>query len=61
MASKSGELKIVWVGTKRRVGLKQERKAIRRYGDAILSSGPVRLRGKLRSGYAVSILKNRKK
>lgn len=51
-------LKTVWVGSNRKVGVKKERMAIKKYGDAILTSGPIRMNSKIKYGYALSVPSN---
>lgn len=48
-------LKTIWVGKSRLDAKLQEKKAIKKYGDAIMSSGAVILKGKETMGYAVSV------
>ena len=51
------KLKTIWVGKSKSLAKKKEKMAMKKYGDAIMSSGMVKINGKLEHGYAVSIKK----
>ena len=55
------ELKTIWVGKNKKVGKEKERMAIKKYGDAILTSGIIKIKGELEYGYALSISSPRRK
>ena len=46
-------IRAIWTGVNRRVGVKKERMATKKYGDAILSSGPITVNKKEKFGYKV--------
>jgi len=48
-------LKSIWIGTNRKIGVKKERLATKKYGGAILTSGPIIMKGKTKFGYAVNV------
>jgi hypothetical protein len=53
-----GDLRSVWVGTDEFEGERMEQEAIKKYGDAMLSSGPVKINGKTVYGYSVFVPEN---
>jgi len=49
------ETKIIWTGKSESEAKKQEVKALRLYGDALISEGPIKFKGKSIYGYAVQV------
>ena len=55
------KFKTIWVGKNLKVGKEKEKMAIKKYGDAILTSGIIKINRQLEYGYALSVATPRKK